>query len=247
MIGNQNIKVEMLKQYNIQTGKYDEEYNIKLNMKRIQQGLIKELGTSNFAVLMAIISYCDEHGEAFPSQRTIAEQTGLSKTTVNKAVRFLLKTEIDGMPILSRELETLGSRTAFSVYSILPSKKKPEEIEGKTARDYILRFSELFKEQFGFECVVNYGMATKLIKSKLMAHYTEEEVTMIIEQGILQYKQRWANTSYPYPSMVAVCTWIADVLIKEHRAEQEQIKKAEKIMLDLAEKEENTSELLDML
>lgn len=246
MLGNKNIKVEMIRQYDTQTGTYFEEKNIKVNMQRIQAGLIKEIGSTRFAVLMAIVSFCDLEGEAFPSQRKIAEITGFSKTTVNRAIRDLLQMEVDGVPILSRELETLGSRTKFSVYSILPSKKGNDPKE-KTARDYMLRYMDLFKETYGFDCSINFASAGSLIKSKLMAKYTEEEVTMVIEQGVLQYKERWSNTAYPYPSLNAICTWIADTLIKEHKAEQERIKKAEKIMEQSKGLEERTSDILDIL
>lgn len=229
MIGNSNIKVELIKQYDVQSGTYQEERNIKVNMKSIQAGLIKTLGATPFAVLMAIVSFCDVEGEAFPSQVKLAQLTGLSKPTVNKAVKVLLETEIDGVPILSRELETLGSRTKFSVYSIAPAPKS-DEPKKKTSRDYVLKFKDLYEQTFGFNCVVNYGRDCSLVKNKLMTNFTEDEVDMIIEKGVTEYKKRWANTNYPYPSLTMVCTWIADTLMKEHKQEQEKLKEQQEIM-----------------
>lgn len=228
MIGNKNIKVELIKQYDIQSGTYQEERNIKLNMESIQAGLIKTLGATPFAVLMAIVSFCDNEGEAFPSQRKLAELTGLTQPTVHKAVKTLLETEVDGVPILSRELETLGSRTKFSVYSITP--KKADVPKKRTSRDYVLKFKDLYEKTFGFNCVINYGRDCSLVKNKLMANFTEEEVDMIIEKGVTEYKKRWANTNYPYPSLTMICTWIADTLMKEHKQEQEKLKEQQEIM-----------------
>ena len=230
MLGNTNIKVELIKQYDVQSGTYQEERNIKLNMKSIQAGLIKTLGATPFAVLVAIISFCDNEGEAFPSQRKLSEITGLSLPTVHKAVKTLLETEVDGVPILSRELETLGSRTKFSVYSITPKKAEADVPKKKTSRDYVLKFKDLYEKTFGFNCVVNYGRDCSLVKNKLMANFTEEEVDMIIEKGVTEYKDRWAKDKYPYPSLVMICTWIADTLMKEHKQEQEKLKEQQEIM-----------------
>lgn len=230
MVGNSNIKVELIKQYDVQSGTYQEERNIKLNMKSVQGGLIKELGTTPFAVLMAIVSFCDIEGESFPSQRKLAEVTGLTQATVHKAIKKLLETEVNGVPILSRELETLGSRTKFSVYSILTEPAGTSAPKKKTSRDYVLKFKELFEKTYGFSCVVNYGRDCSLVKNKLMANFTEEEVDMILEKGVVDYKKRWSNEKYPYPTLTMVCTWIADTLIKEHKAEQEKVEEQEKIM-----------------
>ncbi|HBI7084852.1 TPA: helix-turn-helix domain-containing protein [Clostridium perfringens] len=230
MVGSKNIKVELIKQYDVQTGTYHEERNIKVNMQSIQAGLIKTLGATPFAVLMAIVSFCDNEGEAFPSQRKLANITGLSLPTVHKAIKVLLETEIDGVPILSRELETLGSRTKFSVYTITPKKDASGKPKKKTSRDYVLKFKDLYEKTFGFNCVVNYGRDCSLVKNKLMANFTEEEVDMIIEKGVLEYKDRWANSNYPYPSLTMVCTWIADILIKEHKQAQENAEEQQRIM-----------------
>lgn len=230
MLGNTSIRVELIKQYDVQSGTYQEERNIKLNMKSIQAGLIKTLGATPFAVLMAIVSFCDNEGESFPSQRRLAEITGLSQPTVHKAVKVLLETEVDGVPILLRELETLGSRTKFSVYSIAPKKADSDAPNKKTSRDYVLKFKDLYEKTFGFNCVVNYGRDCSLVKNKLMTNFTEEEVDMIIEKGVTEYKERWSSSNYPYPSLTMVCTWIADTLMKEHKQAQEKAEEQQRIM-----------------
>lgn len=223
------INAELLSRYDIQNKEYIEERSIKINMGAVQQGLIKTVGAVPFSVLIAIISYLDVEGEAFPSQRKLAEITGLSKTTINKAIKTLLETEVNGKPLITRELETLGGRNKFSVYSLVDDKVEAKP-KAKSSRDYVSLFKKLFEEEFNFTPVINWGRDCSLVKSKLMASYTPEEVETIITRGIKEYKSKWAKTKYPYPSLVAICTWIADVIIKEIKAEQEETKKQEEIM-----------------
>ena len=198
------LKVEIIQQYDIVNQQYVEDRNVKVSTQSIQAGLIKELGGTEFAVLMAIASFCDVEGEAFPSQRRLAEITGYTLPTVNKAIAKLLETKIDGKPIIARELESLGSKKRFSVYNLYV--KEEEAKKKKTAKDYVSKFKHLFEEKFGFPLVVNYSRDTSLIKKKLMVDFTEEQIEKIIEYTIEHYSEKWSNAQYPYPTISMMCS-----------------------------------------
>lgn len=214
------IKLEAIKQLDIKTGTAVESYSVNVDTKALQKGLIKELGTTPFSVLMVILSFLDDEGKAFPSQRKIAEITGITQATVTKSIKKILETEIDGSPILSRELETLGNRKAFSVYSLV--QKSKEQKQERNSLYFVKLYAKLFEDTFGFKTSLMYARDNVLVRKKLMENYSLEEVEMIITKGVTEYKQRWATEKYPYPSLGMVCGWIANSLIQEHKkAEQE--------------------------
>lgn len=233
------LKVEVIQQYDVVNQRCVEDRSVKVNTHAIQTGLIKTLGGTEFSVLMAIASFCDVEGEAFPSQRKLAEITGFSLPTVNKAVAKLLETKIDGKPIIARELESLGSKKRFSIYNLYVQEEEAEK--KKTARDYVLKFKHLFEEKYGFPLVVNYSRDTGLVKRKLMADFTEEQIDQIIEYTIEHYSEKWANPKYPYPTISMMCSWVANAVMKELIQEQKKNEEIEK-RIQQAQETANASE-----
>lgn len=242
------IKLESVKQLDIKTGTAVESYSINIDTKAIQNGLVKELGTTPFSVLMAILSFLDDEGKAFPSQRKIAEITGLTQATVVKAIKKLLEVEIDGSPIISRELETLGNRKAFSVYSLVQKSKEPNQ--EKNSLYFVKLYAKLFEDTFGFKTSLMYARDNVLVKKKLMDNYSPEEVEMIITKGVTEYKQRWANEKYPYPSLGMVCGWIGNCLIQEQKQMEqeasERLQEQEKAKAQAVEIESRVNNLFDL-
>lgn len=231
------LRVEVIQEYDVANQKSVEHRNIKISTQSLQTGLIKELGGTEYCVLCAIASFCDVEGEAFPSQRKLAEITGFSLPTINKAVAKLLETEINGVPVIARELESMGSKKRFSVYSLYVQEEEAEK--KKTARDYVSKFKYLFEEKYGFPYVVNYGRDTSLIKKKLMSEFEEGDVDAIIEYAVENYESKWANSKYPYPTISMVCTWLANAVMKELIQEK---KKADELQRRMAEAEETALE-----
>lgn len=227
------LRVEVVQEYDIANQKSVEYRDIKIPTQSIQSGLIRELGGTEYCVLSAIASFCDVEGEAFPSQRKLAEITGFSLPTINKAIAKLLETRIDGVPVIARELESLGSKKRFSVYSLYVHEEEAEK--KKTSRDYVGKFKHLFEEKYGFPYVVNYGRDTSLVKKKLMSEFEEDDIDTIIEYVIEHYESKWANSKYPYPTISMVCTWLATAVMKELIQEK---KKAEELQRRIEEAEE---------
>lgn len=247
---NSFLKVELLQQYDILNQVFVEDRNIKLDIPSIQHGIIKEIGASEFAVLMAIASFTDIEGEAFPSQRKLAEITGLSLPTVNKLVNRLLEIEINGVPILSRKFEQTKTKRNFSVYSLNTVKGENEESDLKvnfqnsepakkrTAKDYSRMFAELYEEEFGVKYIPSYARDMSLIKSKLMANFEDEQILELIEYCVKNYREKWAKPSYPYPTIPMICGWLGNTALQLIKQEKEKEKESEML-------EELTSQYVD--
>jgi hypothetical protein len=82
----------------------------------------RELGPAPYTILMAIASYADPEGVAFPSLATLADETCLTEETVAKHIRTLCETDINGQRLLMRwrERQPDGSLSSY-FYRLLPS------------------------------------------------------------------------------------------------------------------------------
>ena len=262
---NSFLKVELLQQYDIINQVYVEDRNIKLDMLAIQHGLIKEIGATEFAVLMAIASFTDVEGQAFPSQRKLVEVTGLSLPTINKIVNKLLATEINDVPVLAREFEQTINKRNFSVYTLNKVKQENEEsnlkvvfqetAEGptvekpkkKTSRDYSNMFKALYEQEYGISYIISYARDNSLIKNKLMGNFTEEEIVELIEFIIKNYRTKWAKPSFPYPTIAMVCGWLGNTamqMIKEQKDKEKEIEMLEEVAM---ENLETSIDVLDLI
>ena len=260
---NSFLKVELLQQYDVINQKYVEEKALKLDMNSIQKGIMKDIGTTEFAVLLAIASFTDIEGQAFPSQRKLVEVTGLSLPTVNKVVNKLLTTEINGVPILSREFEQNKHKRNFSVYSLNTVKQENEKSElkvifqegeevveekkKKTARDFSAMFKHLYEEEYGINYIVSYARDNSLIKTKLMTNFTDEEITELIEFVIKNYRKNWAKPSFPYPTISMMCGWLGNTamqLMKQQKEKELEAEKFEEIAMQNLESDANVLDLI---
>lgn len=262
---NSFMKVELLQQYDIINQTYIEDRNIKLDMLSIQHGLIKEIGATEFAVLMAIASFTDVEGQAFPSQRKLVEVTGLSLPTVNKIVNKLLATEINGVPILSREFEQTRNKRNFSVYTLNTTKQENEESDlkvvfqeiaeepivekpkKKTSRDYSNMFKALYEQEYGINYIISHARDNSLIKNKLMGSFTEEEIVALIEFVIKNYRSTWAKPSFPYPTIPMMCGWLGNTAIQMMKQQKDKEKEAEMIEEVAMENLEAEADVLDLI
>lgn len=207
-----------------------------IDIKAVQSGLIKEIGANRFGVLLAILSYMDKDGRAFPSQRKLAEMTGQSVNTVNKLINELLETEVAGQYILRREMIGTGFRKK-SMYYIhtgeITNTEAPlkDPTNGKlTAKEAVEYFAELYEEEFGQGYVINWGRELSQVKNKLLSAYDDETVIQVIEVAIKRYRTDWASPNYPLPTVSMLCSWIANRAYGLLQQEQEgRAKQAERI------------------
>ena len=105
------IKTELRAEYFEDIDEIENNIYLYLSTDQLRSGLIRNLGNDevknkgasaaiNFAVLLAIAAHMNYKGKAFPSQRRICAMTGLSRTTVIKAINDLQDIKIGGKPIL---------------------------------------------------------------------------------------------------------------------------------------------------
>lgn len=207
---------------------------LKVDVKALRGGLLKEVNGSDLTVLMAIASYMNINGQCYPTQRQLATITGMSLTTINRAIKNLLEINVNGHPVLERKLVGSGSKKSsiYTIFDIAPIEtdeaSDPDLLEDakeeasvettvkpKNARDYALYFAEKYKEQYGVSYVINFKRDLALIKNKLIANFDEETIIKILDIVIEQYKEKWSNTKYPYPSLSMVCSWLGNKAVEE--------------------------------
>lgn len=231
-----------------------EQFHVMINAKSIQSGLIKKIGQRQFVLLTAILSYCDEHGEAFPSQRTLSEITGISLKTVNQGVQKLLDTKIDGKYLINRELLDSNTVGKFSRYVVdfdvevsqestvekstaIRQIKTPEEViqqlkekqvqKGLSHTDLVNYFKALYELKYGGTYVVNYTMDSPLVKNKFMKSMTDKAIMEMFEYIIDNYERHWYTSKFKYPTLRGVISWIGNDAIQKMKQEQAYIQEKE--------------------
>lgn len=220
----------------------DEETNVGrvcINLNSIQTGLIKNIGANKFGLLLAIVSFMDTNGKAFPSQRKLAELTGVSKNTVNKLINELLEVEVDGQKVLRREFIGRGARKrsmyfihAGEVTNTEDMPMTPVKADRMNSRDVAIYFTEKYQETFGNGYVVNWGRDLAMIKQKLIPTFKDDEVlTGVIDIAVTRYRDQWGNNKYPLPTIPMLCTWLANtaygIYEQEHKAETDKVERIE--------------------
>lgn len=222
--------------------------NMDLEQKQfIKSGIIKEIGTTPFAVYLVIQAHTDIQGVAFPSQQTIAELVGVSTKTVQRAVN---KLEEEGL--IQKELVRKGMKIQ-AIYSTneedIDSEVLAEELETvetqeqeqeqvrkyNNSREFIQRFCELYYEYYNVNFNPSWGRDGAMVKNKLLPIYTDEELDAILEITFRDYQKKWSNRQYPRPTLGAVCTFIANQALaiwQEEQKKQDRIERTEEMDLD---------------
>lgn len=94
---------------------------LRLYLSAFKNGLVADMGANNFMTLLAIASFMDQEGRAFPTQQQIADRLGVHLNTVNRSINSLLKFQINGKPVLTREKVRQVGGCFSSLYTIQPS------------------------------------------------------------------------------------------------------------------------------
>lgn len=111
--------VSIEKEFDVFKKEYNNSIYLRVYTSLFQAGIVKELKPTNFTVLLAISSFMDAEGNCYPTQRQIAEITGLTAPTVNKAVNELLAFKVNDKSILKREFVQTG-QFKNSYYTVNP-------------------------------------------------------------------------------------------------------------------------------
>lgn len=200
------------------------ENNVTLHMlpEQLRNGMVKELGTRDFAVLLVLAAYLSDDNKSYPTLEQLGQATGLSRTTLITSVKSLEKNKI-----ISVEKVQAKKNGKKSVYSIINNLADTESTE-RTAKDYLNLYCEIFKETYGHAYVPNYARECSMIKNKLMAAFSPAELPEIIEVAVKDYNKWSSNPSYPEPTVGALCTWLANkaaAQIAEHKKQADAVAK----------------------
>lgn len=217
---NMFLQKEYYEGQDLLSGKVVSSMKISLSALQLQEGLIKELGSRNFAVMMAIASFINKDNISYPTVEKLTEITGMTKPTVIKAVKELETTTIGGEKLIKKSKVLTSEGNTKSLYHFIHT-LKDEEI-ATTPADHIATFCKFFEEKYGRPYVPNYGRDAKQIKDKLMAVLPEEDIPLIIEIAVKQFEQWSSNPKYPTPTIGALVTWLgnraADELARQRKA-----------------------------
>lgn len=75
----------------------------------------------------------------------------------------------------------------------------------KTPKDVVTYFCEKYRETYHVNYEVgNFRQACSLVKNKLMANFTAEQIKTIIDVIFAEYETRWKSSKYPRPVLGGV-------------------------------------------
>ncbi len=214
---------------------------LELCPEQIRSGIIRDLtlagtnqGVRNFTVLLAIAAFMNSENKAFPSQATLADITGYSRATVNKAIQDLCQLELNGQKVLEKKkipAERGHSKTVYKFTAVTDSdlvdfaEMDTEAPVAMTAKDVISLFCKYFEDTFNTKYMPNWGKDSAMVKQKLMGTFTDDELRGIVRIAVTEYSKRWANRQYPTPTIGQLCTWLSNeankVLLQEKQQEQQ--------------------------
>lgn len=200
---------------------------MELNLEQkqfIKTGIIKTVGATEFAVLLVIQAHTDIQQEsAFPSQQTIADLTGLSTRTVQRAVKSL-----EDKGLIQREQTGYKGLTIYSIKTVGQETTEQEELIGfvepvrkyKTSKDFINQFCKLYFDHYHVNYSPNWARDGALIKNKLLNNYTDEQLDYLLEFTFKNFDKRYANRQYPRPTFGAMASFIVNDAMAEQQKEQ---------------------------
>ncbi|MFS0841184.1 helix-turn-helix domain-containing protein [Paenibacillus sp. 1P03SA] len=241
-MGDEIFSVEVNKSFNVLNQEWQSEIYFKIYLSMFKSGLVRDLGSDRFAVLLAIASFMDESGKCYPTQEQIADVLGISRTTANKRINALLEFRWNGRPIIERQkVRFKSSPNENSVYTVLPlsqlaifsgeveavdaSADGEVEKQRKSVADdrkqLVTYFIDKYRETYSSTFSVNWGRDMGHAR-RILADRTLEEAKQILDVIFEEYDERWASGPYPRPSLGQAATWLgaqADQIASE-RAQQ---------------------------
>ena len=115
------ISVESQTEHSMTDGKSETKIFVKMYVDAVKQGLIADMGDSNWRTLCVIASFMDEKGNCWPTQSQIAEGLGVSRQAASRRIRKLADYRWQGRSLI----ETVKVRTDKGTwdntrYTVLP-------------------------------------------------------------------------------------------------------------------------------
>lgn len=206
-------------------GKKEVSVNVGTNISHVQSGLIKRVGYKGYCVLVVLVSYMNKEHVSFPSMTKIGELTGMSRQTVSKGIK-----DLEALGIIEKVNEK-----RFSEYKIhytinltndpiLIEEQKEEEapeVVFTNAKDVAFYFAKRYEQEYGHAYMINYGRDLGLIKNKLQKTYSDDEIKTIIDVAVKEYRNKWANENYAYPTIPMLASWLSNQALTLYKEKQQ--------------------------
>lgn len=115
------ISVESQTERSLSGDRTETKIFVKMYVDAVKQGLIADMGDSNWRTLCVIASFMNEVGECYPTQNQIAKGLGVSRQAASRRIRKLAEYEWQGRTLI----ETVKGRTEKGTwdntrYTVLP-------------------------------------------------------------------------------------------------------------------------------
>lgn len=158
---------------------------IQVDVSDLKSGIIKEMGTSKFCVLMTIVAL--KELKKMPLHQDVMRYTGLSRPTVSKEFK---------------ELKEMGYLDALYVKKVTP-------------RDIINYYLEYYENEFNHKPNIMWARDTKFVKDRLMKRFDYDTIENIIRVGISLYEEKYKNLDYPHVSINVLSGWFLEKVLAQ--------------------------------
>ncbi len=121
MSENNLVSVEAQTEHSMTTGKKETRIFVKMYVDAVKQGLIADIGDSNWRTLCVIASFMDVDGNCWPTQDQIAKGLGVSRQAASARVRKLTEYRWQGRPLVNAvKVRTEKGTWDNTRYTVLP-------------------------------------------------------------------------------------------------------------------------------
>lgn len=191
--------------------------SVIIPIDEINSGMYNDI---DLYMYVTIVASMDRTGVSHISQEQLSKALKLSIATVNKRVNKLLKTEVNGKPLLQRELVRTGgykkaSRYTLPTFNYEIQETSPlvvEQVEVEelkyTPKAVINYWRDAYDKQFGTAYMPNYKKDAVTIKNKIIGDYDFDTVKKVIDCIMENYCLKWGNRQYPRPTLGQLTTWL---------------------------------------
>ncbi len=135
---NKLVSVESQTEHSLTDGKKESKIFLKMYVDAVKEGLLADMGDSNWRTLCVIASFMDERGDCYPTQAQIAKGLGVSRQAASRRIRNLLDYRWQGREIIRAvKARTEEGRFENTRYTVLPISQirifdaQPEDIVRK--------------------------------------------------------------------------------------------------------------------
>ena len=177
--------------------------------KIVESGLLKKLTGGELKVILMLINYMEKDNICRVGADFIANEIGVTVSTVRATLRKLCNTTVKGNPILYK----VGDYYSFTKIEVKESK------HDYNIASVVGLFTRKYEEVYGIKLKPNYAKEVMILHNlKVTERYSWEQVTTIINVGVTEYAARWKTDRFPLPSLSTLFGWMAPLCLELHES-----------------------------